>query len=621
MSFGVIIGYTTTPTCVATGTFDCPRCGKSQPFERIRARRYFTLFFVPLVKLYDVAEHVECHVCHGAFEARAIEGTEPDPPAVARLEAPPDELTARALAGESFGELGSTLAADEQAEARYRRTAPAGDQLGPRLPISRKIALTAVVLAALVAIPYVHPALARFRLLQAEEAKPPPGLELAVEPPPEAAPPMPAASVGEAAVPGQTQDQEARGKELDAPLPDVRGPIAQARKDSVKFVPKSDEKAPRAIEDPTGHGLDKFFQKLAKVEAGEAGAVARILYYGDSIVASDFVSGKLRRLLQDRFGDAGHGYALVANAWPGWFHIDVSREASGEWSKSTCVGPYAEDGIYGLGCASFTARAPKLWTRFGTAKSDHWGTNVGRFEIEYLAQPGGGAVELVVDGEVKGELDTEAPEAKLSYRSVEVPDGPHTLELRTTSDKPTRLFGIRMERDVPGVTLSALGITGARARFLDKQDDEAWKQALAASKADLVVLAFGSNEITDGNAYSMDDYEKTLVAVLKQIEAALPDASFLLVGPPDMASANAAQGHSKPMGGIITMRQRAISKTTGWPFWSQLDAMGGGGSMWGWIKLGLGSTDMFHPTGQGGGVLGKWLYAGLMQAFEKWKSP
>ena len=558
----------------------------------------------------------------GAREPGPPSGTRPEP--AVEGGGTKSSRAAGAIDHESFGELASTLRADHDAEERYLRRVPASDQIATGLPVSRKIALVAVCIGVAIAIPYVHPSLERFRLLSGPAERPPAELAelgLVDGPPPEARAPMPAASVGEAQVPGETDDQQARGEELDAPLPDARGPIAQARREPTKYAPKPGQKAPRSLEDPSGHALDKFYAKLARVERGEPGAAARILYYGDSIVASDFVSGKLRRLLQDQFGDAGHGYALIANAWPGWFHIDVSRKASAQWSVSTCVGPYAKDGFYGLGCASFTAHDKGIWARFATAENGKWGQNVSRFVIEYLAQPDGGAVELIVDGEPKGVLETEAPEPKLSWHTVDVQDGPHGLELRSVDKRPTRLFGIRMERDQPGVMLSALGITGARARFLDKQDDDHWRQALAGSKADLVCLAFGSNEITDGNMYSMDDYEKTLKAVMHQISAALPDASYMLVGPPDMASSNAAQGHSKPMGGIITMRQRQIAKDEGWTFWSQLDAMGGGGSMWGWIQQGLGSKDMFHPTGQGGGVLGRWIYAALMEGFGKYQDP
>jgi lysophospholipase L1-like esterase len=477
-----------------------------------------------------------------------------------------------------------------------------------RRPFPQKIALTTICLAAFLALPYAHPALSRLRLF---DKKAPVMAEVVA--------PAPIASVGEVSVPGPTDDTEARLQAAAAAAPvDARSPMAKAAPEPVKApkaAPGAEGKAPRSIEDPSGHALDAFFAKLTRVEKKEPGAVARILYYGDSIVASDLITGKIRRLMQSRFGDAGHGYALIANAWPGWFHIDVSRKASETWKVSRLLGPYAADGFYGLGGASFTAEKPDAWTRFATVEGE-WGSAVSRFEIEYLAQPGGGDVALLVDGQPSGTLATAAESPRLATHTIKVPDGPHSLEVRTTDTRPVRLFGIRMERDVPGVTVSALGLTGARARFLSKSNDAHWSEALRAANPDLVVLAFGSNEVADGLMYPLAEYEKTLTIVVKQVRAALPKASLMLVGPPDMASAT-EPSHSRTVTPLIAGVQRKVAAAEGWAFWDQYAAMGSAGSMWAWIKMGMGNPDMFHPTASGGNQLGTWEYRALMDLYEK----
>ncbi len=512
-----------------------------------------------------------------------------------------------------FGELASTLEADADADERYLE-AKGNDRSGA-LPVAGKLLATGATAWGLVLVPYLVPGLARYRVLQ-------PQMQTASdEAVPAAGGPLPSASVGEAKLPGATMDQQNRANELEAPLPDSRGRIAQSNRDKPKIAPAVEEKKPpRSIDDPSGKALDKFFAKLVRVENKETGAQARILYFGDSIVASDFVTGKMRRMLHDRFGDAGHGFAIVANAWPGWFHIDVKRQASAEWGVSTCVGPYAKDGLYGLGCASFTARNPGVWTEIGTATKGKWGREASRFEIEYLKQPEGGSLKISIDGEERETLDTAADETTLAYHTVTTDKGAHRLRLESLNKKPVRMFGMRMERDDPGVILSAMGITGARARFLDKQDDAHFAKVLKAAKPDLVCLAFGSNEITDGQMYSMEKYRETLTLVMEQIEKAVPDASLMLVGPPDMASQNPTQGYSRAVAPIIVKNQIKLAEERGWAFWNQYRAMGGAGSMWSWIQSGLGSQDMFHPTGQGGNLLGRWEYLALMEAFEKYKA-
>ena len=533
----------------------------------------------------------------------------------------------------AFGELDSTARADgpstEKPSAYTKeaavRASPAEPVLASWFPVAMRPMAMATTLGAFVLLPYAHPSLARFRVLTQG---------ISVFGSDEEAAPVPMSSpeqevVGEASLPGPTDDQQSRGAELDQAPDNRRGPIAKA---APLPIPASlaEDKPPIFLDDPSGKALEKFFAKLVKVEQKEPGAVARIVYYGDSIVASDFITGKLRRLMQDRFGDAGHGYAIVANAFPGWFHIDVARKSSDQWKTSRCIGPFAEDGFYGLGCVSFTARREGEWFSMGTADLDKWGTKVSRFELEYLEQPDGGDVEFLLDGASHSSLKTSGAEKKLKFHTIEVEDGPHKMEVRTTSDAPTRLFGMRMERDVPGVTLSALGITGARAKFLDKQDDAHWAESLKAAKPDLVVLAFGTNEVGDGllafddkgqkSKDPMGDYERNLTRVMEQVEAALPEASYMLVGPMDMASKKAEEGFSKPMVPQIAKHQQNCATERGWAFWNQYKAMGGSGSMWAWVQSGLGNPDLIHPTGSGGNTLGKMEYLALMHAYEAYKA-
>ena len=550
------------------------------------------------------------------------------PPSEGGPDAAPPTMTSSPDAGENaFGELLATVQKDDEDEAR-RLTLGHRELFGPTLPVAKKIALTGVLLGAFVLVPYANKKLTRLRVLtegvsltndqSGENAR----MAQAVPPPVE--------RVGEMGLPGETVDQQNRADELERGPTDSRGPIAQEDVKNVIPAALDEGKPPLSLNDPSGKALNHFFDRLMAAERKDPGAIVRIVYYGDSIVASDFITGKLRRLLQTRFGDAGHGYALVANAFPGWFHIDVSRKASDQWKTSRCIGPYAEDGLYGLGCVSFTSRKTDEWFSMGTADRDEWGRNASRFELEYLAQPDGGDVDILIDGQKVKSLSTAAAEKKVAYEVVSAPDGPHKCEVRTTTDKATRLFGMRMEREVPGVTLSALGITGARARFLDKQDDAHWAKVLQAAKPDLVVLAFGTNEITDGRmAFDesgqlskdpMGDYDRNLKKVMDQVQAALPDASLMLVGPPDMASKTADEGHSKAVVPIIVDHQKTLAAENGWAFWNQYKAMGGSGSMWSWVQAGLGNTDMIHPTGSGGNVLGKMEFLALMEQYEKYKA-
>jgi hypothetical protein len=62
--FGLRIRFRTTGVI----EFFCPRCGGDRAGCRRTARRWFTLFWLPLVPLNEVGRVVECRTCHTRYE-------------------------------------------------------------------------------------------------------------------------------------------------------------------------------------------------------------------------------------------------------------------------------------------------------------------------------------------------------------------------------------------------------------------------------------------------------------------------------------------------------------------------------------------------------------------------
>lgn len=411
-------------------------------------------------------------------------------------------------------------------------------------------------------------------------------------------------------------DDRARTDEVAAPPPPPAPAATLARDAGAR--PAGGE-AP-SFEDPTGRALDPFYEALARVEAGVQGSRARVLYYGDSIVAADWVTSTLRRKLQHRFGDAGHGFVLLANAWAGYSHRHVDRFASEGWRVSRLVGPFAEDGFYGLGGVSFVADGPGVLAQVGTADTGEIGRSVSRFVVSYVEQPGGGDIALRVDRGEPQIVSTRGPEPAAKAIAIEAPDGAHRLEVRSAGRGRVRVFGVDLERDAPGVVVDALGIVGCRLRLLDKSDDAHWAGEIARRSPSLVAFAYGANESEDGYAYPMEDYERTARAVYAQARAAVPGAACLIVGPLDRADKEGERYVTRKV--IISMNdiQRRLAAGLGCAFFDTFRQMGGKGSMGRWIQRGLGSPDFVHPTDPGAQIIGTWLYDALLAGYEGWRA-
>lgn len=476
-----------------------------------------------------------------------------------------------------------------------------------------RTSLALFALAAFVAAPYALPKTAwtsHLRLLTPKDE-------------PHEAPvptiPPPTTDVGAVAIGRETDDSAESPAEPAGPQ---KGGLAFQKPTAPPPELKVDEAGPppRSIEDPSGKALDPFYAKLAAVEQKTPGAVARMTYYGDSVLASDWISATLRRKLQTRFGDAGHGFILVADAWPGYHHDGIKRSASKGWKVSRVTGPFSPDGLYGLGGVSFTADGPGMYASVSTVEKGEIGKAVSKMRVTYAVQPGGGKLSLKVDDEPPVEIPTADEKTEVRERVLPVPDGPHKLEVRSNGGGPVRVFHLVMEREGPGVVVDAVGIIGCRLRFLDKIDDAHWKDELQRRDPSLIAFTYGANESGDGFAYPMDQYEASARAVLKQAREALPNAACLLIGPLDAADKKGETYATRPVIPAMNAIQRKLAEELGCGFFDTFQAMGGHGSMGVWIQKGLGGADLVHPSSMGAEVLGTWVYKALMEGFTKYKA-
>ena len=74
--FIIIWGTKGLTTRKGEGQFVCPACGSERRYLHKQVRRFFTLYFIPLIPLGIVGTYVECQGCSGTFDdvvlARAL---------------------------------------------------------------------------------------------------------------------------------------------------------------------------------------------------------------------------------------------------------------------------------------------------------------------------------------------------------------------------------------------------------------------------------------------------------------------------------------------------------------------------------------------------------------------
>ena len=63
----IIFGFRVFFRTLAHGTFHCRRCGGDRQYRHRAGRRWFTLFFLPVIPLNAVGEHVQCTSCRTRY--------------------------------------------------------------------------------------------------------------------------------------------------------------------------------------------------------------------------------------------------------------------------------------------------------------------------------------------------------------------------------------------------------------------------------------------------------------------------------------------------------------------------------------------------------------------------
>ena len=90
----IIFGFRVLYRTIGHGTFHCQRCGGDREYARRAGRRWFTLFFIPVVPLGRAGEHVRCAVCRTRYRMEVL-----SLPTVAQMQAAlPAGMRAAAIA-------------------------------------------------------------------------------------------------------------------------------------------------------------------------------------------------------------------------------------------------------------------------------------------------------------------------------------------------------------------------------------------------------------------------------------------------------------------------------------------------------------------------------------------
>ena len=369
--------------------------------------------------------------------------------------------------------------------------------------------------------------------------------------------------------------------------------------------------------------LNGLFEALAAVEAGSANRPVHILQLGDSHTAGDRITGKVRAVLQGRFGDGGRGVLAPGVPHDGYSPMQVEVVATG-WAVTQAPLTYP-------GFEPFPVGLTNVWQVETDADS--------RLTLRLDAPLQAGEIRvcweapwgvILSDEDETWRIEAEAEGWWLSCGGVRPATAPRELVLRPADpERPlVKLDHIRLTKSGPGVVVSNLGLIGATLADLAARTEEVVIDELAEWRPELIVLGYGVNEGFDAGLDAVA-YERLLRGQIERLRLRAPGASLMILGAPDALKNGVADGCSAdglrappPTLAMVRDVQRRVAADMGVAFWDWHGRMGGDCSA---DRLALRAEslmrgDRVHFTSAGADWIGGVLAGDLLAAYDAWKA-
>ncbi|MBN2805230.1 MAG: hypothetical protein JXR22_01110, partial [Prolixibacteraceae bacterium] len=174
---------------------------------------------------------------------------------------------------------------------------------------------------------------------------------------------------------------------------------------------------------------------------------------------------------------------------------------------------------------------------------------------------------------------------------------PRSLNLKVKNEQHFRLEGLLFD-PLHGVVVDHVPFRGKLNVKMKEYDSKQFLLQCQLLQPAMVVLQYGLNVVPDVRL-EYGNYRIALQQDLQLLKKYLPNASFLVMGVPDMARKEAGIMVSYPNITAVIEAQREAAMREKVAFWNFRKAMGGEGAMVKWVDDGLGRSDYAHLTAAG----------------------
>jgi lysophospholipase L1-like esterase len=354
--------------------------------------------------------------------------------------------------------------------------------------------------------------------------------------------------------------------------------------------------------------LDTFYQKLYRLKK-DSNSTVSIVHIGDSHIQADFLSGSVRRNMQEFFGNAGRGlvfpYQLALSNAPD----DVVSSSTVRWQFNRVAHPEIQinSGISGYAITT-TSAAANIRFSLRTSLSDGF-QPFNRLKFFLDTSASNTWIFQADNLDIPYTLKKEDNDSSV-YRQVELkqPVTGFTLTCLPT-DAPKAFYGVSLENSSPGILYHTIGVNGAR--YDQYNIAPLFWQQLPALKADLYIISLGTNEAQRATFFE-EMFLRDLELFLQKLKQTSPGAAILITTAPDsyrmrQASNRVLQSLNKSL--------TAYCNKHFIPIWDLYRITNGYGSAYNWARRGLMNRDKIHFTAEGYRLQGELLFNAIAKGY------
>ncbi len=348
--------------------------------------------------------------------------------------------------------------------------------------------------------------------------------------------------------------------------------------------------------------LEHFFRCLDSLKKTKK--KIRIAHFGDSMIEGDLITSTLREEFQKEFGGSGVGFVLASPANPS-FRQSIGQSCSDNWETVNVKDHKKTQDIGIAGYTSYTQASS--WLKLKTKEQ------ADLLKLFY----GNAASDSALVVEVNS-LKHKLPTTRVLNEFVQTLDATE-IALSFTSQASVPVYGLSLESD-SGIIIDNFSFRGSSGTYFKECPEPLLTQFREYLPYDLIIFQYGINVANNKNTdYSW--YERQMLANLRYMKAAFPDADFLMIGCSDRAVK--IKGEYATLKGIepLIETQKKLARQTGSGFLNLYEIMGGSGSMKAWVNAdtSLANKDYTHFNHKGAAKAGKLIYGAIMADYKNWK--